>query len=151
MRSGLISQLRQRLAYEFPETVKQKMVVSPLRGFTPIVGWLAGIHQDKRYDNKYKLLIAHDLKVSISDYTRRHSSAIVNLETRITKHYDWLEAAIDKPEFTPYLRVFDRFGFGLDNKILLLYHCYPFEKFLVNGKPWVERELNGQKWQKRER
>lgn len=151
LRTGLIAQLRQRLAYEFPEAHKHKLIISPIRGFTPIIGWLAGIHLDKRYDNKYKLSIAHSLNIHISDYTRRHSRAIVSLETRITKHYDWLEAAIKKPEFEPYLRVFDRFGFGLDNKILLLYHCYPFEKFLVDGKPWVERELKDDKWQKRDR
>jgi hypothetical protein len=36
--------------------------------------------------------------------------------------------------------------------MLLLYHCYPFEKFLVGGKPWIEREIghNG-KVQKRDR
>ena len=151
LRSGLISQLRQRLAYEYPEIVKHNMTISPIRGFTPIVSWLAGIHQDKRYDNKYKLSIAHKLNIQISDYTRRHSSAIVNLETRINKHYDYLEAALDQPEFTPYLKVFDRFGFGLDNKVLLLYHCYPLEKFLINGKPWIERELKNDRWQKRDR
>ena len=52
----------------------------------------------------------------------------------------------------PYFRVFERFGFGLDNKIILLYHCYPFDKFLVNGKAWIEREANHQgKIQKRDR
>ena len=60
---------------------------------------------------------------------------IFELDLRITKHYQWLEQAINRVEFQPYLRVFDRFGFGLDNKVLLLYHCYPFEKFLSNGKP----------------
>lgn len=34
----------------------------------------------------------------------------------------------------------------------MLYHCYPFEKFLVNSKPWIEREENSQgKLQKRDR
>ena len=33
----------------------------------------------------------------------------------------------------------------------MLYHCYPFDKFLVNGKAWVERELKNNKWQKRDR
>ena len=56
------------------------------------------------------------------------------------------------PKFAPYLRVFGRFGFGLDNQIMLLYHCYPFDKFLCNGKPWIEREYNDKgKLQKRDR
>jgi hypothetical protein len=36
--------------------------------------------------------------------------------------------------------------------MLLLYHCYPFERFLINGKPWIEREENKfGKLQKRDR
>ena len=151
LRSGLIAQLRQRLAVEFPEAVKHKMVISPIRGFTPIIGWLADIHLDNRYENKYKLSVAHKLNITISDYTRSHSRMIIDLETRITKHYNWLEQGISHPEFAPYLQVFDRFGFGLDNKIILLYHCYPFDKFLKLGKPWIERELKNNKWQKRDR
>ena len=59
--SGLIAQLRQRLAYEFPEVVNHTMNISPMRGFTPIIGWLAGVHQDKRYDNLYAQSVAHSL------------------------------------------------------------------------------------------
>lgn len=152
LRTGLIAQLRQRLAYEFPEAHKQKLTISVIRGFTPIIGWLADIHADTRAENKYKLSVVHDLGIEISDYTRSHSKAIIDLELRLGKHYDFLVAAIDREEFKPYLRVFNRFGFGLDNQVLLLYHCYPFEKFLVDGKPWVERELtDNNKWQKRDR
>ena len=61
LRSGLIAQLRQRLAYEFPEVVEHTMNISPVRGFTPIIGWLAGVHQDKRYDNLYAQSVAHSL------------------------------------------------------------------------------------------
>lgn len=152
LRSGLISQLRQRLAFEFPEAVKHKLKISPIRGFTPLIAWLAGIHLDTRAENKYKLSVVHDLDIEISDYTRSHSKAIIDLELRISKHYQWLETAIARPEFKPYLSVFERFGFGLDNQVLLLYNCYPLEKFLVDGKPWVERELaDNNKWQKRDR
>ncbi len=151
LRSGLIAQLRQRLAYEFPEIVEHTMDISKIRGFTPIIGWLAGVHQDRRYDNKYTLSVAHILNISLSEYTRNHSQIIVGIEQRITQHYDWLTDAITLPQFEPYLRVFDRFGFGVDNKMLLLYHCYPFDKFLVGSKPWIEREEKDGKWQKRDR
>ncbi len=152
LRSGLISQLRQRLSYEFPEIVAHQMNISTVRGFTPIIGWLAGIHRDNRYKNKYNLSVARELGITISDYTRSHSKIIVDLEQRITERYDWLRDAINQPEFKPYLDVFARFGFGIDNQALLLYHCYPFDKFLVNGKAWVEYEENDQgKIQKRDR
>ncbi|ELS02115.1 hypothetical protein Xen7305DRAFT_00018260 [Xenococcus sp. PCC 7305] len=151
LRTGLVTQLRQRLAYEFPEIVKHRMKISDLRGFTPIVGWLAGSHQANRYESQYKQSVVHGLGIEISDYTRSHCKAIVEIELRITQCYDYLEKALNLPEFESYLRVFDKFGFGLDNKALLLYQCYPFEKFLVNDKAWIEYEESKGKLQKRDR
>ena len=43
-------------------------------------------------------------------------------------------------EFVPYLKVFKQFGFGLRNQALLLCQCYPFDRFLLDGKPWVDYE-----------
>jgi hypothetical protein len=85
LRSGLISQLRQRLAYEFPELIKTVANVSPLHGFTPFIGWLAGIHPSTRYENKYKLSVAHSLNITISDYTRSHALMITTIEQRISE------------------------------------------------------------------
>ena len=151
LRSGLIAQLRQRLAYEYPEIVKHAMNISKLRGFTPIIGWLAGSHSYKLYSSKYTQSVVHELGITISDYTRSHCKAIVEIELRITQCYDHLENALKLPAFESYLRVFDKFGFGLDNKALLLYQCYPFEKFLVNDKAWIEYEESKGKLQKRDR
>lgn len=151
LRSGLISQLRQRLALEFPEAVNVTLKISPVRGFTPLVGWLAGIHTSTRLKNKYKLSVAHSIGITISSYTQSHALLTTTIETRISEHKSKLEYMLKLPEFKAYNRVFDHFGFGTDNKILLLYHCYPFEKFLVNGKPWIEREESQGKLQKRDR
>jgi hypothetical protein len=152
LRSAMVSQLRQRLAYEFPEIVKTVANVSSFHGFTPFIGWLAGIHPSTRYENKYRLSVGHSLNIIISDYTRSHALMITTIEQRISERLSWFESILNEPQFKPYFTVFDRFGFGLDNKMLLLYHCYPFEKFLVNGKPWIEREENHQgKLQKRDR
>lgn len=152
LRTGLIAQLRQRLSFEYPEGATSTMDISSVRGFTPFIGWLAGIHFDKRYENKYRLSVALLLNIKISNYTKQHSKAITDIEVRITQHYDVLRSQITKPNYEAYIRVFDRFGFGLDNKVLLLYHCYPLDKFLVNGKAWIEQEegKNG-KMQKRDR
>lgn len=56
------------------------------------------------------------------------------------------------PQFDAYNRVFNKFNFGLTTRSLLLFNIYPFEKFLVDGKPYVEREMNDAgKMQKRDR
>jgi hypothetical protein len=70
---------------------------------------------------------------------------------RITYTLEKIEAAIAMPEFRQYNVVFDKFGFGISCRALLLFNLYPFEKFLVNGKPWVEYELSRGKLQKRDR
>jgi hypothetical protein len=47
--------------------------------------------------------------------------------------------------------VFDRFGFGIDSRALLLSYIYPIERFLVDGKCWIEWENAKGKMQKRDR
>ena len=148
----MISQLRQRLAYEFPEVVKHKFTISSVHGFTPMIGWLAGCHSTVRLENKYRASVAPSLGITISNYTKAHASLIMAIETRITANLDRFREVLEYPQFAPYFEVFDRFGFGLDNKILLLYHCYPFDKFLVNGIAWIERVArDNDKLQKRDR
>lgn len=151
LRTGSIAILRQRLSYEFPELSSKALNISELRGFTPVIGWLAGIHPDKRYDNLYSSSIARSLGIEISEYTRSHSLALIHLERRIQKHYELLGGIVNRVEFKHYLEVFDRFGFGKDNRALLLYHVYPIDKFLVEGKCWIEYEKRNGKKQKRDR
>jgi hypothetical protein len=151
LRTGLIAQLRQRLSYEFPEAARHTLKISLLRGYTPIIYWLAFKHSNTRYDKKYKLSIAHNLGINITEFTRSHAATIVGLETRISQTLDQIEHAIALPEFKEYNAVFDSFGFGINTKALLLFNLYPLEKFLVAGKPLVEYERSGLKLQKRDR
>ena len=151
LRVNLIAQIKQRLSYEFPEIAAKSFKISDVRGFTPVLGWLAGIHSDKRYDNLYAKSIAPSLGIEISDYTRSHALIIVGIEQRITEHYRQLAIIINQPQFKPYHRVFDRFGFGINSRALLLFHIYPLEKFLVDGKPWIKYKKSKGKMQKRDR
>ena len=79
--------------------------------------------------------------ITISSYTRSHANAIVSLELRASSIEDWLDKAIAMPNFSPYLKVFESFGFGSRLSVLLLIQIYPFDKFLVGGQPWVEEEI----------
>ena len=152
IRMGLIAQTRQRLAYEYPEAVNYAIEINPTKGYSVFVGWLTGRHASTLHDNRYARSVANDLGISISDYTRAHAEAILTSEQRITSIIDWFTQKSEVKEFEPYLAVFDRFNFGVNLKMLLLYHCYPFEKFLSDGKPWIEREYNDSgKLQKRDR
>jgi hypothetical protein len=152
IRMGLIAQLRQRLAFEYPEAVNYSININANRGYSTFVGWLANSSPSTLHDNKYRRSVAHDLEIKISLYSRSHAQAILFHEKRLSELADWFLAITKHQDFQDYMAVFDRFGFGINLKILLLYHCYPFEKFLVNGLPWIERELNKDgKLQKRDR
>lgn len=152
LRTNLVTQLRQRLSYEFPEAAKSTMKISQVLGYTPIIYWLADNNANARYDSKYKLSVAHNLGITISSYTRNHAKLIIEIEKRYVEHLNQLEGAIAMPQFDAYNRVFNKFNFGVTTRSLLLFNLYPFEKFLVDGKPYVERETNNQgKLQKRDR
>jgi hypothetical protein len=151
LRSNLIAQIKQRLSYEFPEIAGKNFKISSLQGFTPIIGWLAGINNQRRYDNLYRNSIAPELNITISQYTRDHARTLVDIEQRITNHYEQLTVILAAEQFIPYHRVFDSFGFGLDNRALLLAYIYPIERFLVNDKCWIEWEESRGKMQKRDR
>ncbi len=63
-----------------------------------------------------------------------------------------LEKAVSNSNFDSYNRVFDRFNFGISCRALLLFNIYPFDKFLHDGKPLIEREYNdSDRLQKRDR
>ena len=151
IRCGLIAQIRQRLSYEFPELAKKTFTISKVRGFTPAIGWLARVHDHWRYDRLWKTSVSHTLNITLSEYTRSHAQTLVNIEQRITQHYQQLAVILNSNRFEPYHRVFDKFGFGTDSRTLLLFHIYPFEKFLINGQRWIEYEESQGKLQKRDR
>ena len=140
IRSGLIAQLKLRLNHEFPEVAKMQFHISKSKGYTPIVGWLAGISKSKRYDKKYQNSASYLLGITISEYTKQHSQMLIDIEQRLVSIENQLMILLDNQEFKPYLKVFNRFKFGLINKTLLLLHIYPFDKFLIDGKKYIEHD-----------
>ena len=151
LRSLFVSQLRQRLCYEFPEIAKHTMKRSLSSGYTPIIYWLAFNEPNIRYDNKYSHSIAATLGITMSEYTKAHARTIFELESRLSNTVGAIERLIAEPRFDDYNQVFDRFGFGINCRALLLIHVYPIDRFLINGKPWIEYERSNLKLQKRDR
>lgn len=144
LKTALINQTRQRLALEFPEAVKRRTARNK-REDSPFWAWLAGEYEYKRIRNDYENSVAHDLKIEIQPYTRQHAARITSLERQESQLERELKELLKSPEFLPYVKAFKRFGFGFRNQCLLLLWCYPFEKFLIDGKPWIEKELINRK------
>ncbi|MEM7593714.1 MAG: transposase [Cyanobacteria bacterium P01_A01_bin.83] len=151
LRTNLISQLRQRLSLEFPEAAQHTMKISNVSGVTPFIYWLATGNSNSRYEKKYSLSIAPELGINITDYTRAHAKTIIDLEIRFSDQREQIEKAIALPQFDAYNRVFDKFRFGTSTRAILLVHLFPIDRFLVNGKPWIEYEPSRGKLQKRDR
>ncbi|WP_319422055.1 IS110 family transposase [Pleurocapsa sp. FMAR1] len=152
LRTNLIAQLRQRLSYELPEIATSAMKISEVKGYTPLIYWLATDRANTRYDKIHSSSIGQELNIKISNYTRNHARLIYDIELRYFNYLELLKDAISNSNFDAYNRVFDRFNFGISVRALLLFNIYPFEKFLFQGKPLIEREYNdNDRLQKRDR
>jgi hypothetical protein len=149
IKTALINQTRQRLAYEFPEVAERNIQPSKKLHCSPFWAWLAGEYSYPRIVNDYKRSVAHEASIQLSPYTQLHARSIITLEKRQYATETELIRLLELPEFHSYIKVFKRFRFGLRNQALLLLQCYPFEKFLVDGQPWIEWELATPKHKKR--
>lgn len=133
-------QLRQRLKYEFPECANRTISDQRTKdGITAWVSWLAGIHESSRIKNGYQKSIAVELGIEISRYTRDHAAALAGNQIRETALKSDLSELLGDPAFDGYRPTFEKFGFSTKMQGVLLSQIYPFEKFLLDGKPYIER------------
>jgi hypothetical protein len=108
-------------------------------GFTAWIGWLAGIHEYPQIKNLYPKSIAVELGIRISPYTRAHAASIAGDQIRDAALMSQLQQSLLDPVFDRYRRVLEQFGFGAKMQATILSQIYPFEKFLLAGKPQIDR------------
>jgi hypothetical protein len=122
---------------KFPEIAQQDSNVSDKLQYSPMWGYIAGIHEYSQIKNKHNKSAAKAIGIEISEYTKQHAKKICELQKQLDQEERDLALLMQSDEFAPYLKVFKNFGFGLRNQALLLCQCYPFNRFLLDGKPWV--------------
>jgi hypothetical protein len=133
-------QMRQRLKHEFPEVAGRTISTDRTSdGFTPWVGYLAGIHTYKRIENERAKSIATTLGIEIADYTQNHALSICRNQIREGALKANLTQALLYPEFDQYRETLELFGFGVIMQATILSQIYPIEKFLMDGKPYIDR------------
>lgn len=143
VRTGLVNQLRQRLALEYPEAAAQTWEVGK-SGQTAFLLWLTGQNNHGRRVKHYDKSIARTLGIDISEYTINHAEQILEVELRRIETESQLHSILQQECFKPYLDAFAPFGWSESMEALILMKVYPFEKFLKNGYPetkWIETEL----------
>jgi uncharacterized protein involved in tolerance to divalent cations len=136
----LTQQIRQRLKYEFPEIADRSINNSRTSvGFTAWIGYLAGIHSYTRIDKERSNSIATQLSIDISQYTRDHAAAIAGNQIREVRLKSDLCQLLLDPAFDRYRETLELFGLGYVMQATILTNIYPFEKFLLAGKPHIDR------------
>jgi transposase len=132
VQSPIINRLRQDLAWQFPEValVRSRRTT----GTMPLLwGWLAGHRKSAKYDIAY----SNSVGLGLTDESRLHSARLCDLQAEEAKIELAVRELVSRPEFSRYRKVFEKFGFGQRVEALLLSQIYPFESFLVGGKPEV--------------
>jgi transposase len=133
VQSPVINRIRQDLAWQFPEVA----LVHSLRrsNNVPLLwGWLAGQRQSAKYDRLYEQTVGLGLGESV----RRHAARLCDLQREEMAIEQELQQLLSDPKFLPYRKVFRHFGFGQRVEAVLLSQIYPFENYLVEGKPDVK-------------
>lgn len=103
-------------------------------------GWLCGERQSVKYD----LMLEKSIGLGLTDELRRHAARICDIQREEMLLEFQLSKLVSEPQFLPYRKVFARFGFGRRVEALLLSQIYPFENYLLDGKPDVKIR-NGRK------
>lgn len=131
-KNSLINQLRQRLSCEFPEICQRDFDYIGVNGFNPTLAHIAGLRKNP--------IIKNTAGTGISDFSKFLASDIITYQNRITAKESQLSEILSLEQFSSYCQIFKQFGFGTITQSLLLLHCYPIERFLVNGKPYFKND-----------
>lgn len=131
-KNPIANRLKQDLAMAFPEQQNKTIDGSPL-----FWGWLAG----ERRSAKYDIALEKSIGLGVREHTRisaRQLTAMLREEDRIM---GIIRALIkSEPDFEPYIKVFNHYGFGEKMSALFISQIYPFEDFLKGGKPEIKQK-----------
>lgn len=149
VQSPIINYSRQLLSWQFPEVAHRISKATKHGNVPPLWGWLANRTitpaQQTILDKKFKESIAKQYDLQPDFNLRQHASWLCDISLFEQDIEAEISQIMDESCFRSYIQVFDRFGFGLRIKARLLTRIYPFEAFLINGKPLIEHEMKMKK------
>jgi hypothetical protein len=157
VQSPIVNYARQLLAWQFPEVAHARSSTDKPGLLPPLWAWLSKRLEispagKTRMDNRYKNSIACEYGLEISPILELHADWLCDIAAFEQHIEEVISEILTAPEFKPYMRVFDKFGFGLRVRSRLLTRIYPFESFLgVDGRPVIEYEVREVKRTERER
>jgi hypothetical protein len=110
----------------------------PVRRLKKAKGIKALKGKDDRTEREISISTA--LSIDISPYTIDHAGSIVINQIREQKLKADLASSLLDPCFDKYRPTFELFGFGSIMQSTVLSTIYLIEKFLVDGKPHIDRD-----------
>jgi hypothetical protein len=126
-KNSIINILRQRLNSEYPEIAQRDFEYLTVKGYYSVIDHILGNFVNPRIPKA-------SAGTGLTDDSREFAQDIKDLFARLDRKKCLLELSMSAETFSPYLTVFDRCGFGTTVKAAFLLQCYPFERFLINGK-----------------
>lgn len=131
--SPIINRLRQDLAWQFPEIAKITLGKRNER-ISLVLRWLAKDAESSKYDS----LLLTSVGLGLTSTVKYHAQRLCHIHTEEIEIERCIEQLISRSKFEAYNRVFDRFGFGLRIRGMILSQIYPLENYLdETGKPIV--------------
>ncbi|MEH2140853.1 IS110 family transposase [Nostoc sp.] len=147
VQSPIINYTRQLLAWQFPEKAHSQTESTKLGNVPPLWGWLAQrkleVHPPsyKSISRQYQQSAAVQFGFEIDPIVQLHASWLCDIDIEEQRLEIKLKSLVNDELFKIYNLIFDQFNFGLRIRARLLSRIYPFEAFLSNGKPLIEREV----------
>lgn len=141
MKNPVINRLRLQLAHECPElaekVIKRDWLVSSIPG---LLGAIAGTHSKQKWNR----IIDHTVGTGIGEFSRGLAQQLIAIEQQEYVIELALDQLISSECYQPYLKVFKQYEICDRTAAILIGAIYPFERFLENGKPVIDR-TNGVK------
>ena len=149
VQSPIINYSRQLLSWQFPEVANRKSNTQKRGSVPPLWGWLAKriIYpvQQTVLNNKFENSIAKQYGIEPDYNLRQHANWLCDISLFEQDIEAEIQQILSDSCFRKYIQVFDEFGFGLRIRARLLTRVYPFEAFLIKGKPFIEHEMKGKR------
>lgn len=123
-----VNQIKQFLCIEHPEIAERDLTDCGKNGVNPTLGHIAGLFPNRKFPKE-------NTGLGISDRTLSLVNETINLQDKLRREDGIISALLKEDIFAPYIRVFERYGFGPVISSGLLIKIYPLERFLdIEGK-----------------
>ncbi|MBW4523486.1 MAG: transposase [Scytolyngbya sp. HA4215-MV1] len=131
VKNPIINRLRQQLCHECPEVAEKKIDRPWLDDNPP--GLLLVIAQEKE-SVKWQKIIDDSIGTGISEFSREEARMLCHIERQELEIEKMLMLLLERPEYSPYRQVFDKFSISNRTAIALLTVIFPIRRFLDDGR-----------------